>query len=345
MEKKEIDWGNLGFAYMKTDFSYVCNYKDGAWDEGGLTSDHSITLSECAGILHYCQECFEGLKAYTAKNGDIVCFRPDLNASRMADSAKRLVMPEFPQDRFIEAVKMVVSANAAWVPPYGSGATLYVRPFMFASGDVIGVKPADEYQFRILVTPVGPYFKGGEQAITITVAEFDRAAPHGTGDIKAGLNYAMSLHPLEEAHKKGYSENLYLDSATRTYVEETGGANVLFVDKEGTLVVPQSATNSILPSITRRSLVTVARDILGMDVVERPVKFQEVLDGEFVECGLCGTAAVISPVGHIEAEGVDVTFSDGAESAGPVMRKLRKTLTDIQSGELEGPEGWVFKIC
>ena len=345
MEKKEIDWGNLGFAYMKTDFSYVCNYKDGAWDEGGLTSDHSITLSECAGILHYCQECFEGLKAYTAKNGDIVCFRPDLNASRMADSAKRLVMPEFPQDRFIEAVKMVVSANAAWVPPYGSGATLYVRPFMFASGDVIGVKPADEYQFRILVTPVGPYFKGGEQAITITVAEFDRAAPHGTGDIMAGLYYAMSLHPLEEAHKKGYSENLYLESATRTYVEETGGATVLFVDKEGTLVVPQSATNSILPSITRRSLVTVARDILGMDVVERPVKFQEVLDGEFVECGLCGTAAVISPVGHIEAEGVDVTFSDGAESAGPVMRKLRKTLTDIQSGELEGPEGWVFKIC
>lgn len=345
MEKKDIDWGNLGFAYMKTDYSYVCNYKDGAWDEGGLTADHSITLSECAGILHYCQECFEGLKAYTAKNGDIVCFRPDLNASRMADSAKRLVMPEFPQDRFIEAVKEVVSANAAWVPPYGSGATLYVRPFMFASGNVIGVKPADEYQFRILVTPVGPYFKGGEQAITITVADFDRAAPHGTGDIKAGLNYAMSLHPLEEAHKKGYSENLYLDSATRTYVEETGGANVLFVDKEGTLVVPQSATNSILPSITRRSLVTVAKDILGMNVVERPVKFQEVLDGEFVECGLCGTAAVISPVGHIEAEGVDVTFPDGAETAGPVMRKLRKTLTDIQSGELEGPEGWVCKIC
>ncbi len=345
MEKKDIDWGNLGFAYMKTDYSYVCNYKDGAWEEGGLTSDHSITLSECAGILHYCQECFEGLKAYTAKNGDIVCFRPDLNAARMADSAKRLVMPEFPEEKFIEAVKTVVSANAAWVPPYGSGATLYVRPFMFASGDVIGVKPANEYQFRILVTPVGPYFKGGEQAITITVADYDRAAPHGTGDIKAGLNYAMSLYPLEEAHKKGYSENLYLDSATRTYVEETGGANVLFVDKEGTLVVPQSATNSILPSVTRRSLVTVARDILGMNVVERPVKFQEVLDDQFVECGLCGTAAVISPVGHIEAEGVDVTFSDGADCAGPVMRKLRKTLTDIQSGELEGPEGWVFKIC
>ncbi len=345
MEKKDIDWGSLGFDYHETDYSYVCNYKDGAWDEGGLTSDHTVSMSECAGILHYCQECFEGLKAYTAKNGDIVCFRPDLNASRMADSAKRLVMPAFPEEKFIEAVKQVVRANAAWVPPYGSGATLYIRPYMFATGVVIGVKPADEYQFRILVTPVGPYFKGGDTAITITVADFDRAAPHGTGDIKAGLNYAMSLHPYEEAHKNGYSENLYLDSATRTYVEETGGANVLFVDKEGTLVVPQSPTNSILPSITRRSLVTVAADMLGMKVDERPVKFSEVLAGDFVECGLCGTAAVISPVGHIQAKDVDVTFADGADHAGPVMAKLRKTLTDIQSGEIEGPEGWIVKIC
>ena len=216
---------------------------------------------------------------------------------------------------------------------------------MFATGVVIGVRPATEYQFRILVTPVGPYFKGGDTAITITVADYDRAAPHGTGDIKAGLNYAMSLYPYEEAHKNGYAENLYLDAATRTYVEETGGANVLFVDKEGSLVVPQSFTNSILPSITRRSLVVVARDILGMTVVERPVKFEEVVNGDFVECGLCGTAAVISPVGHIEAEGVDVTFPDGAETSGPVMAKLRKTLTDIQSGAIEGPEGWIVRIA
>ena len=345
MEKKDLDWGNLGFAYQKTDYSYVCNYRNGAWEEGGLTEDHSVQLSESAGILHYCQEVFEGLKAYTTKDGDIVCFRPDMNAKRMGDSARRLVMPAFPEDKFIEAVKMVVKANEAWVPPFGSGASLYIRPFMFATGDVIGVKPADEYQFRILVTPVGPYFKGGDTAITITVAQYDRAAPHGTGDIKAGLNYAMSLHPYEEAHKNGYSENLYLDAATRTYVEETGGANVLFVDKEGTLVVPQSATNSILPSITRRSLVTVAKDILGMNVVERPVKFEEVTNGDFVECGLCGTAAVLSPVGHIQAEGVDVTFPDGSESSGPVMRKLRETLTGIQSCEVEGPEGWVCKIC
>lgn len=345
MDKKDLDWGNLGFGYMKTDFSYVCDYKDGAWGEGRLTRDHTVTLSECSGILHYCQEVFEGLKAYTTKNGDIVCFRPDLNAARMRSSAERLVMPPFPEGRFIDAVKQVVSANAAWAPPYGSGATLYVRPFMFATGEVIGVKPADEYQFRILVTPVGPYFKGGDEAITITVARYDRAAPHGTGGIKAGLNYAMSLYPYEEAHRNGYSENLYLDSATRTYVEETGGANVLFVSKDGTLVVPQSATNSILPSITRRSLVTVAADMLGMTVEERPVAFAEVLNGDFVECGLCGTAAVISPVGRIEAEGIDVVFPDGAETSGPVMKKLRATLTAIQSGELAGPEGWVVKIA
>ena len=343
MEKKDLDWGNLGFAYMPTSYSYVCNYKDGAWEEGGLTADHTITLSECAGILHYCQEIFEGLKAYTTENGDIVCFRPDLNATRMADSAKRLVMPPFPEDKFVEAVKMVVEANKEWVPPYGSGATLYVRPFMFASGEVIGVKPASEYQFRILVTPVGPYFKGGDTAITVTIADSDRAAPRGTGNIKAGLNYAMSLYPYEQAHKNGFAENIYLDSATHTSVEETGGANVLLVDKNGALVVPKSPT--ILPSITRRSLMVVAKDYLGMEVIERPVKFEEITNGDFVECGLCGTAAVISPVGHIKAEGVDVTFPDGAEHSGPVMAKLRQTLTDIQACKIEGPEGWVCKIC
>ena len=345
MEKKDIDWGNLSFAYMETSYSYVCNYRNGAWEEGGLTEDHTVTMSECAGILHYCQEVFEGLKAYTTESGDIVCFRPDMNAKRMADSARRLVMPEFPEDKFIEAVKMVVEANKEWVPPFGSGASLYIRPYMFATGVVIGVKPADEYQFRILVTPVGPYFKGDKEAITITVADYDRAAPRGTGDIKAGLNYAMSLHPYEEAHKNGYAENLYLDSQTRTYVEETGGANVLFVDKAGNLVVPQSFTNSILPSITRRSLVTVAKDILGMNVIERPVKFEEVVNGDFVECGLCGTAAVISPVGCIETAEVRVEFPDGTENAGPVMAKLRSTLTDIQRCNIEGPEGWVCKIC
>ena len=345
MEKKDLDWGNLSFDYMPTDYSYVCNFKNGEWEEGGLTTDHSIQLSECAGIFHYCQEVFEGLKAYTTEDGDIVCFRPDLNAKRMSDSAERLCMPSFPEDKFVEAVKEVVKANAAWVPPFGSGATLYVRPFMIATGIVIGVAPATEYQFRILVTPVGPYFKGGDTAVTLGISKYDRAAPHGTGNIKAGLNYAMSIKAGVEAHAAGYAENLYLDSESRTYVEETGGANILFVDKAGNLVVPQSHTDSILPSVTRRSLVTVAKDVLGMNVIERPVKFDEVLSGDFVECGLCGTAAVISPVGHIEGEGVDIEFPDGAVTSGPVMKKLRETLTAIQSGKIEGPAGWVVKIC
>ena len=345
LEKKDLDWGNLSFDYMPTDYSYVCNFKNGEWEEGGLTTDHSIQLSECAGIFHYCQEVFEGLKAYTTEDGDIVCFRPDLNAKRMSDSAERLCMPSFPEDKFVEAVKEVVKANAAWVPPFGSGATLYVRPFMIATGIVIGVAPATEYQFRILVTPVGPYFKGGDTAVTLGISKYDRAAPHGTGNIKAGLNYAMSIKAGVEAHAAGYAENLYLDSESRTYVEETGGANILFVDKAGNLVVPQSHTDSILPSVTRRSLVTVAKDMLGMNVIERPVKFDEMLAGDFVECGLCGTAAVISPVGHIEGEGVDVEFPDGAVTSGPVMKKLRETLTAIQSGKIEGPAGWVVKIC
>ena len=344
VEKKDLDWGNLGFSYLPCDYSYVCNFRDGAWEEGYLTNDHTLTLSEDAGIFHYCQEVFEGLKAYTTADGTIVCFRPDLNAQRMADSARRLVMPAFPEDKFVEAVKEVVAANAAWVPPYGSGATLYIRPFMVATGNVIGVKPADEYQFRIFVTPVGPYFKGGDTAVKLTISKYDRAAPRGTGNIKAGLNYAMSLLPVTEAHDAGYAENLYLDSESRTYVEETGGANIMFVDKQGNLVVPQSHTDSILPSITRRSLVQVASDVLGMNVIERPVKFDEVLAGDFVECGLCGTAAVISPVGKIEAEGVDVTFPDGVETSGPVMKKLRETLVGIQTCEREDPFGWVVEI-
>ena len=339
MEKKDLDWGNLSFAYMHPPSSSVCNYTAGAWEEGGLTPDHTVTLSECAGLLHYCQEVFEGLKAYTTENGDIVCFRPDMNAQRMYDSAARLEMPSFPKDKFGEAVEMVVRANAAWVPPFGSGATLYIRPFMFATGDVIGVKPATEYQFRILVTPVGPYYKGGVKPVKLQVSEFDRAAPHGTGNIKAGLNYAMSLHPSVIAHSRGYADNLFLDPQTRTYVEETGGANVLFVKKDGTLVVPQSFTDSILPSITRRSLVQVAED-LGMEVEQRPVRFDEI--DQFVECGMCGTAAVISPVGQIDNGDKSVVY--GMEHVGPVMKKLRETLTGIQSGAIEDKHNWVHKI-
>lgn len=340
MEKKNIDWANLGFGYMVTDKRYVSNYRNGAWDEGVLTDDAQVVLNECAGILQYCQEVFEGLKAYTTEEGHIVTFRPDMNAERMIDSAKRLEMPPFPKERFLDAIDQVVAANAAWVPPYGSGATLYIRPYMFASSPVIGVKPAEEYQFRVFVTPVGPYFKGGAKPLTLCVSDFDRAAPHGTGHIKAGLNYAMSLHAGVTAHANGFDENMFLDPATRTYVEETGGANFLFVDKEGKVVIPKSG--SILPSITRRSLVVVARDILGMEVEERPVKLEEVKD--FAECGLCGTAAVISPVGKIMDHGKEICFPSGMDEMGPVVKKLYDTLTGIQMGRIEGPEGWVRRI-
>ncbi len=337
MEKKNIDWSNLGFGYMVTDKRYVCNYKDGAWEEGGLTDDPMITMSECAGVLQYSQSVFEGLKAYTTEDGHIVCFRPDLNAQRMHDSALRLEMPAFPEDKFVDAVVEVVKANAAYVPPYGTGATLYIRPYMFGSNPVIGVKPADEYQFRIFATPVGPYFKGGAKPITIRVSDFDRAAPHGTGNIKAGLNYAMSLHAIVSAHKEGFDENVYLDPATRTKIEETGGANLIFVDEGGNLVVPKS--DSILPSITRRSLVYVAAEYLGLKVDEREVYLDEVKN--FKECGLCGTAAVISPVGKINDHGKEICFASGMEKMGEITQKLYDTLTGIQMGRIEAPEGWI----
>ena len=345
MEKKNLDWSSLGFGYIQTDKRYVSNYKNGSWDEGTLTSDATITISECAGVLQYAQTVFEGMKAYTTEKGQIVVFRPDLNAERMVNSAKRLEMPPFPQDRFVDAVKQVVKANEGYVPPYGSGATLYIRPYMFGSDAVIGVKPANEYQFRIFCTPVGPYFKGGAKPITIRVSDYDRAAPNGTGHIKAGLNYAMSLHAIVEAHEQGYAENMYLDSATRTKVEETGGANFLFVTKDGKVVTPKSST--ILPSITRRSLVYVAKEYLGLEVEERPVYFDEVKD--FAECGLCGTAAVISPVGKIVDHGKEICLPSGMDEMGPVTKKLYETLTGIQMGRIEAPKGWIqvieYSVC
>lgn len=340
MEKKNIDWGSLGFSYMPTDKRFVSNFKDGKWDDGVLTDEATITITECACVLQYAQTCFEGLKAYTTADGKIVCFRPDLNAARMADSCRALEMPAFPEDKFIEAVKAVVKANAAWVPPYGSGATLYIRPFMFGSNAVIGVKPADEYQFRIFATPVGPYFKGGAKPITIRVSDLDRAAPHGTGNIKAGLNYAMSLRNIVDAHNNGFDENMYLDPATRTKVEETGGANFLFITKDNKVVTPKS--DSILPSITRRSLMIVAEKYLGLEVEHREVTLEEVKD--MAECGLCGTAAVISPVGKIINHGEEICFPSGMEKMGPITKKLYDTLTGIQMGTIEAPEGWIYEI-
>lgn len=338
--KKNIDWANLGFGYFKTDYRYVSNYKDGKWSSGQITTDDKVVISECACVLQYAQTCFEGLKAHRTKADKVICFRPDLNAERMEESASRLEMPVFPKERFLDAVKQVVKANIDWVPPFESGASLYIRPYMFGSDAIMGVKPANEYQFRVFVSPVGPYFKGGAKPLTLRVPDFDRAAPRGTGHVKAGLNYAMSLHPIVDAHKEGYNENMYLDSATRTKVEETGGANIIFITKDNEVVTPKS--NSILPSITRRSLMYVAEHYLGLKAVEREIGFDEI--SNFKECALCGTAAVLSPVGKIVNHGKEILLPSGMEKSGEITQKLYDTLTGIQKGLIEAPKGWIFEI-
>ena len=340
IEKANIDWANLGFGYYKTDKRFVSMFKDGKWDEGELIDDENITMNECACVLQYAQTCFEGMKAYETIDGHVVVFRPDLNAERMFNTAQRLEMEPYPQDKFVEAVEKTVKANLKYVPPYGTGASLYIRPYLFGYSPVMGVKPAQDFMFRIFVSPVGPYFKGGSKPITLKVSDFDRAAPHGTGHVKAGLNYAMSLHAGVTAHKEGYAENLYLDPQTRTKVEETGGANFLFITKDGKVVTPKSS--SILPSITRRSLMYVAQHYLGLKVEEREVYLEELKD--FAECGLCGTAAVISPVGRIDDHGKSINFPSGMDAPGEITKKLYDTLTGIQYGKIEAPEGWIRRI-
>ncbi len=337
---KNIDWESLGFDYTALDYRYVARWKDGQWGKGELITDPTVHISECAGVLQYGQAAFEGLKAYTTKDGRIVTFRPDLNAERMIDSANRLVMPPVSKEMFIEAVDAVVKANKEYVPPYGTGATLYIRPYIYGCGPVIGVAPAPEYEFRMIAMPVGRYFKAGVKPVAVKISDYDRAAPMGTGMIKASLNYAMSLYPGMKAHEEGYAENIYLDPKTRTKIEEAGGMNVIFITKDGTLVTPKS--NSILPSVTRRSLEVVARDILGMKVEHREVTLEEV--PQFEECGLCGTAAVIAPVGKINNHGEEICFPCGMEKAGPVLQKLYDTLTGIQMGTVEAPEGWIHEI-
>ena len=341
LEAKNIDWANLGFGYMKTDYRFVSNYKYGKWNEGTITTDENIIMNECACVLQYAQTCFEGMKAYRTVDGRVVCFRPDLNAKRMADSCSYLEMAVFPEARFVDAVVQTVRKNIDYVPPYGSGASLYIRPYMFGINPVMGVKPATEFQFRIFTSPVGPYFKGGVKPITLRIPDFDRAAPHGTGHIKAGLNYAMSLHAIVDAHNQGYNENMYLDSATRTKVEETGGANIIFVTKDNKVITPKSKT--ILPSITRRSLMYVAKHYLGLETEEREILFSEVKD--FAECALCGTAAVLSPVGKVVNHDETILFPSGMEKPGEITQKLYETLTGIQMGRIEAPEGWIKEIA
>ncbi len=338
--KKNLDWENIGFAYRPTDSRFVSMYTDGKWDEGAMIADPNVTISESSGVFQYAQTCFEGMKAYTTEDGHTVIFRPDLNAERMMNTCERLCLPVYPKEKFVDAVVRTVRANLDWVPPYGSGASLYIRPFMIGYSPVLGVSAAKDAMFRVFVSPVGPYFKGGIRPLKLKVSEYDRAAPRGTGDVKAGLNYAMSLHAIEQAHHEGYDENMYLDSATRTKVEETGGANFLFVTKDGTVVTPKSPT--ILPSITRRSLMVVAKDYLGLKCEEREVPFAEL--PEMAECGLCGTAAVISPVGSVVDGDRTYTFDTSADNMGSTVRKLYETLTGIQMGRIPAPEGWICRV-
>ena len=339
MKKANLDWENIGFSYRETNARYVSEYKDGKWCEGALIKDSSIVLNESAGVFQYAQTIFEGLKAFETVNGDIVTFRPDLNAERFVASAKRLEMAVLPVEQFLKGIDEVIAANAAYVPPYGCGASLYIRPFMYGSDPVIGVSPATEYQFRIFTLPVGPYFRGGITPLSLLVSEFDRAAPRGTGNVKAGLNYAMSMHAIIKAREGGFADSMYLDH-TRTKVEETSGANFLFVTKDKKIVTPLS--NTILPSITRRSLLHVAKEHLGLEVEEREVYVDELKD--FAECGVCGTATVLAPIGRIVNGNQEILFPSGMEKMGEITEKMRNTLLDIQHGIIEAPKGWIRKI-
>lgn len=339
MQKKDIEWSELGFDYMKTDKSYVSYWKDGSWDDGSLVDGDTVTINQGSTCLHYGQQCFEGLKAYTNKEGGIQLFRPEENALRMQRSCKRLLMPEVPVDKFVNACIELVKANEAYVPPYGTGATLYLRPYVIGVGENIGVRPAKEYIFGIFCMPVGPYYKGGMSPVNYMTTNFDRAAAHGTGKDKVGGNYAASLLAHEEAVKKGFADCIYLDPATHTKIDEVGAANFFAVTKDNRFVTPESS--SILPSITKLSLLHVAKEYLGMETAQEAV-YIDKLDN-YAEAGACGTAAVITPIGGIEHEGkMHVFYSD--TEVGPVVKKLYDTLYGIQMGDVKAPEGWITKV-
>ena len=336
---KQLDWENLGFSYIRTDYRFISHYREGKWDEGALTTDNTLHIAEGSPALHYGQQCFEGMKAYRTKDGSINLFRPYENARRMRNSCTRMVMPAFPEDKFIEAVKKVVKANEDWVPPYGTNSSLYIRPFMIGSGDNIGLRPAEEYIFSIFVIPVGAYFKGGLKPSNFIVSTYDRAAPRGTGAAKVGGNYAASLLPGKEAKERHFSDAVYLDPATQTKIEEVGSANFFGITREGDFLTPKSP--SILPSITKHSLMWLAEHRLGLTVKEGDV-FINDLD-QFEEAGACGTAAVIAPIGGLQVgEDFHVFYSE--DEVGPVTQKLYDELVGIQFGDREAPEGWTVTV-
>lgn len=339
MERKNIEWSELGFSYIKTDKRYISYWKNGKWDEGKLVEDNRITISEGSTCLHYAQECFEGLKAYATKDGSIQLFRPDENAKRMQKSCEKLLIPIVSVDKFIDACVQVIKANVTWVPPYGTGATLYLRPYVIGIGDNIGSKPASEYIFSIFVMPVGPFFKGKMEPVNFIITEHDRAATNGTGKAKVGGNYAASLQSHAEAIKKGFAGCIYLDPASHTKIDEVGGANFFGITKDNKFITPYS--KSILPGITRKSLLHIAKNYLEMEAIETEVYINEI--DQLAEAGACGTAAVITPIGGIEHNGVMyVPYSE--TEVGPISKKLYDILYGIQIGDVEAPVGWIYKV-
>ena len=334
-----LDWKNLGFSYIKTDYRFIAHWKDGKWDKGELTTDSTLHIHEGSTALHYGQQCFEGLKAYRCKDGSINLFRPDQNAKRMQNTCDRLLMPQVPTELFIRACKEVVKANEKWLAPYGSGATLYLRPFVIGVGENIGVRPAPEYIFSVFCCPVGAYFKGGMKPSNFLVTDYDRAAPHGTGGVKVGGNYAASLLPHELAAERKFADAIYLDPKTHTKIEEVGAANFFGITRDNKFITPLSP--SILPSITKYSLLYLAKERLGMETIEGDVYINEL--DQFAEAGACGTAAVISPIGGIQyGDDFHVFYSE--TDVGPITKRLYEELTGIQFGDVEAPKGWIVKV-
>ena len=334
-----LDWKNLGFSYIKTDYRFIAHWKEGKWDNGELTTDSTLHIHEGSTALHYGQQCFEGLKAYRCKDGSINLFRPDQNAKRMQNTCDRLLMPQVPTELFIRACKEVVKANEKWLAPYGSGATLYLRPFVIGVGENIGVRPAPEYIFSVFCCPVGAYFKGGMKPSNFLVTDYDRAAPHGTGGVKVGGNYAASLLPHELAAERKFADAIYLDPKTHTKIEEVGAANFFGITRDNKFITPLSP--SILPSITKYSLLYLAKERLGMETIEGDVYINEL--DQFAEAGACGTAAVISPIGGIQyGDDFHVFYSE--TEVGPITKRLYDELTGIQFGDVEAPEGWIVKV-
>ena len=331
---KAIDWSNVGFGYMKTDYNVRCRYSNGKWGEIEVSSEETLNIHMAATCLHYGQEAFEGLKAFRGKDGKVRIFRLEANAERLQSTCDGILMPQVSTELFREMVKKVVTLNSDYIPPYESGAALYIRPLLIGTGAQVGVKESTEYTFIVFVTPVGPYFKEGFKPITVTLERtYDRAAPRGTGHTKVGGNYASSIWSLEEAHRKGFSNVLYLDAATHSKVEEFGAAN-FFGIKNNTYVTPKSA--SILPSITNKSLRQIAAD-LGLTVEERDIPVEEL--ATFEEAGACGTAAVISPIGALYDLDNNVTYDYGMK-VGETCKKMYDHLQGIQYGRVEDTHNW-----